>query len=266
MLHPQYGILTGINEQHLETFGSIENTVKAKFELIDALPEDGFAVINGENDLIKKNYQKYKKNFVIYGLGDFSFAAKNIKISEEGTVFNLTLDNKLYACKTKLIGRSQIENIVAAATMAFKLRIKPAKIVEAIGNLSPIPHRLELRKRGNMLIIDDAYNSNVTGFQEALKLLENFTDRQKVIVTPGIVELGTKTLEIHRGLGSLAEKVCNEVILVGKSERTKGLAAGINNQKKIRWISSINDLQVTLRELNLKNPVVILENDLPDNY
>jgi UDP-N-acetylmuramoyl-tripeptide--D-alanyl-D-alanine ligase len=150
--------------------------------------------------------------------------------------------------------------------MAFKLRIKPAKIVEAIGNLSPIPHRLELRKRGNMLIIDDAYNSNVTGFQEALKLLENFTDRQKVIVTPGIVELGTKTLEIHRGLGSLAEKVCNEVILVGKSERTKGLAAGINNQKKIRWISSINDLQVTLRELNLKNPVVILENDLPDNY
>lgn len=266
MLRPKYAILTGINEQHLEMFGSIENTIQAKFELVKAIPEDGFAVINGDSNLVKENFQKYKKNFVIYGLGDFSFSAKNSKISEEGTVFDLVLDSKVYPCKTVLIGRSQIENIVAAAAMAFKLGVKPAKITEAIGNLSPVPHRLEFKNRENMLVIDDAYNSNVTGFKEALHLLENFKDREKVIVTPGIVDLGGKTLEIHQKLGVLAEKTCDAVILVGKSDRTRGLALGVTNQKKLHWINSINDLATVLKSLNFKTPVVLLENDLPDNY
>jgi UDP-N-acetylmuramoyl-tripeptide--D-alanyl-D-alanine ligase len=266
MLKPKYGILSGINEQHLEMFGSIENTVKAKFELVEAIPQDGFAVINGDNDLVRNNYQKYQKKFVIYGLGDYGFSAKNIKISEEGTTFDLILDNKTYLCKTKLIGRSQIENIVAAAAMAFKLGVSPVKIVGAISNLSVVAHRLEFRKKDNMLIIDDAYNSNVTGFKEALHLLENFKDRPKVIVTPGIVDLGAETLEVHKSLGELAEKICDVIILVGKSNRTQCLAQGISSEGKIRWINSIKDLTVVLKELNLKNPVVLLENDLPDNY
>jgi len=266
MLKPKYAILTGINEQHLEMFGSIENTVAAKFELIDAIPEDGVAVINGDNDLVEENYAKYKKNFLVYGFGDFSFSAKNIKINEEGTVFDLVLDSKVYPCKTKLIGRSQVENMVAAAVMAFKLGMKPARIVEAIANLSPVPHRLEFRSNQNILVIDDAYNSNVTGFKEALHLLENFKDRPKIIVTPGIVDLGGKTLEIHQDLGKLAEKICDAVILVGKSDRTKGLSEGVTGQEKLHWIDSIKDLSAVLKTLNFKNPVVLLENDLPDNY
>lgn len=266
MLKPKYGILTGINEQHLEMFGSIKNTVSAKFELVDAIPEDGFMIINGDNDLVRENAAKYKKNFVVYGLGDFDFLAKNIQINEEGSSFDLILDGKPYPCKTNLVGRTQVENMVAAATMAFKLGMKPAKIIEAIGSLSAVPHRLELRKRENMLVIDDAYNSNVTGFKEALKLLENFKDRPKVIVTPGIVDLGAKTLEIHQPLGKMAEGVCDAIILVGKSDRTNGLASGIANQEKIHWTDSINNLSAVLKTLNFKNPVVLLENDLPDNY
>jgi UDP-N-acetylmuramoyl-tripeptide--D-alanyl-D-alanine ligase len=266
MLKPKYGILTGINEQHLEMFGSIENTVAAKFELIDAIPENGLAVINNDNDLVRENSQKYNKNFVVYGLGDFSFSAKNIKVSEEGTAFDLVIDDKIYACRTPLAGRSQIENIVAAATMAFKLGVKPANIVNAIENLSPVPHRLEFRNRENMLIIDDAYNSNVTGFKEALRLLESFKERPKIIVTPGIVDLGEKTVEIHQPLGKLAGTICDAVVMVGKSGRTKGLSQGITDQKKLHWIDSISDLSAVLKILNLKNPVVLLENDLPDNY
>ncbi|HUD09288.1 MAG TPA: UDP-N-acetylmuramoyl-tripeptide--D-alanyl-D-alanine ligase [Patescibacteria group bacterium] len=266
MLKPKYGILTGINEQHLEMFGLIGNTVAAKFELIEAIPQNGFAVINGGNDLVKNNYQKYEKNVVVYGLGDFDFSAKHIKMDEEGSTFDLILNNKSYPCKTKLLGRSQIENMVAASAMAFKLGIKPAKIIEAIGNLSAVAHRLELRRTDKMIVIDDAYNSNVTGFKEALNLLGNFEDREKVIVTPGIVDLGAKTLEIHKKLGKLAEKICDEIVLVGKSDRTNGLSAGVNNQKKVHWINSIRDLQTVLKTLNLKNPVVLLENDLPDNY
>jgi len=266
MLKPKYGILTGINEQHLEMFGSIENTISAKFELVDAIPENGFAIINGDNNLVRENAAKYKNNFVVYGLGDFEFSAKNIKVSEEGTAFDLILDGKPYPCKTGLVGRTQVENIVAAATMAFKLGMKPARIVEAIGSLSAVPHRLEFKVRENTFIIDDAYNSNVTGFKEALKLLENFKDRPKIIVTPGIVDLGSKTLEIHQSLGKLAGEICDGIILVGKSDRTNGLASGITSQDKIHWMDSISNLSTILKTLNLKNPVVLLENDLPDNY
>ena len=266
MLKPQDAILTGINQQHLELFGSLENTVKAKFELIDALPNDGIAVINGDNKLVRENARKYKRDFIVYGLGNYNFSAKHIKITEEGTGFDLVLGGKAYPCQTKLVGRSQVENIVAASAMAFKLKIEPEKIAEVIGNLSPVAHRLELKISEKMLIIDDAYNSNVTGFKEALNLLENFRDRQKVIVTPGIVDLGEETAEIHQALGALADKVCDAIILVGRSERTRGLAQGITSQGKIQWTDSIKDLPTALKVLNFKNPVVLLENDLPDNY
>jgi UDP-N-acetylmuramoyl-tripeptide--D-alanyl-D-alanine ligase len=96
--------------------------------------------------------------------------------------------------------------------------------------------------------------------------LENFKDRPKIIVTPGIVDLGGKTLEIHQDLGKLAEKICDAVILVGKSDRTKGLSEGVIGQEKLHWIDSIRDLSTILKKLSFKNPVVLLENDLPDNY
>jgi UDP-N-acetylmuramoyl-tripeptide--D-alanyl-D-alanine ligase len=266
MLKPQSAILTGINEQHLEMFGSLKNTVKAKFELIDTLPENGIAVINGDNEQVIENSKKYQRSFVVYGLGDFRFSAKNLVITDEGTGFDLILDGKVYPAKSKLIAKSQIENIVAAATLAFKLGMKPQKIVEAIGNLSAVPHRLEVKQSGNTLIIDDAYNSNVTGFKEALRLLAGFKDREKVIVTPGIVDLGGQTFEIHRELGALAADVCDAVVLVGRSGRTRGLAEGVTDKQKIYWINSIKELQNILKILNFKNPVVLLENDLPDNY
>ncbi len=266
MLKPKYGILTGINEQHLEMFGSIQNTIKAKFELIEAIPENGLAVINGGNDLVNKNYQKYKKNFVIYGLGNFNFSAKKMTINEKGTAFELVLGGNAYACQTSLLSKSQIENIVAASAMAFKLGMIPKEIVAAIAKISAVPHRLELKKMENMLIIDDAYNSNVTGFKEALNLLDSFKDRAKIIVTPGIVDLGKQTLGIHESLGVQAEKICDAIILVGENERTKGLSNGIKNQQKVHWINSIRDMQTILETLSFKNPVVLLENDLPDNY
>lgn len=266
MLKPKHGILTGINEQHLELFGSIENTILAKFELIDALPENGIAIINGGNDLIKENVKKYQRNFVVYGLGDFKFTAKNIKITESRTSFDLILDGKSYPCQTSLAGRSQVENIVAASAMAFKLGVYPEKIVDAVKNLSPVPHRLELKFSKNALIIDDAYNSNVTGFKEALNLLGSFKNKEKVLVTPGIVDLGVLTLKAHRQLGELAGKICDAVVLVGKSDRTYGLSQGINSQGKTHWVNSIKELPEILKKLNLKNPVILLENDLPDNY
>jgi len=266
MLKPKHGILTGINEQHLEMFGSLENTTKAKFELIQAIPSNGFSVINLDNKYIKENYEKYNKNYVFYGLGDYDFSAKNIKITEEGSQFDLILNKKIYSCETRLLGKSQIENIVVASALAFKLGMNPVKIVAAIKNIRPVPHRLQPKTINNYFVIDDAYNSNITGFKESLYLLQNFESRTKVIVTPGIVDLGNETLQIHRKLGEVCDEVCDLIILVGKSERTKGLEAGVKNKNKVKSINTIADLWPTLDDMKLEDPVVLMENDLPDNY
>lgn len=266
MLHPKHGILTGINEQHLEMFGSIENTTKAKFELIDEIPKPGFCVINIDNKYIKDNYKKYDKNFVFYGLSDSSFSAKNIRITEEGSRFDLILDGKVIKCESGLISKSQVENIVAASALAFKLGMRPLKIAQAIKGIKPVSHRLEIKTINNYLVIDDAYNSNVTGFKEALSLLSNFKDKKKVIVTPGIVDLGDKNEVIHKELGELSDSICDLIILVGETERTKAITSGVKTKNKIQYINSIRDLWTLLDNSNLNNPVILMENDLPDNY
>lgn len=271
MVHPRYGILTGINEQHLETFGSLENTTKGKFELIDSLPKDGFGIVNTDNSRILEEYKNHDKynNLFTYGhsdkkLSEKQFRIKNLRSSHIGSNFDILFENNEYQAQTKLLGYPNIQNILAAAAMAYKLGMKPQTITKAIEDLKPVPHRLEIKLREGMTIIDDAYNSNKDGFVYAVELLALF-NRPKIIVTPGIVDLGKETLSIHKRLGEFLNTL-DYIILVGKSDRTKGLKEGVSDKRKIIEIDSINEVWKKVEELNVKHPVVLLENDLPDNY
>lgn len=285
MVHPRYGILTGINEQHLETFGSLKNTTKTKFELIDSLPEDGFGIVNIANKRVKEEYPEHNKNENIYSYGEASRTFEfHLNVNDYGTFFTLPLkfrdkDNNIKTkifpkVRTLLLGKANIENITTAATMASLLGMEPDLIIKAIDKLEPIPHRIEFKPQKEMIIIDDAYNSNVDGFKNAIEVLImydplSFT-RTKILVTPGIVDLGKETVRIHKELGKEISKIerINYIILVGKSERTRGLkeGIGIENKKKIIEVDSIGKVWEKIKELNVKNPVVLLENDLPDNY
>jgi UDP-N-acetylmuramoyl-tripeptide--D-alanyl-D-alanine ligase len=264
MIHPQYGILTGINEQHLESFGSLQNTILEKFELIDALPADGFGIINGDNDNIVKQSKIYKTTLVKYGFHDKTFTLSHLKTNTHGSTFTLVLNGKSYTTTTKLIGTPNIQNILGAATMSYKLGIKPEIIVAAIETLKPVPHRLEIKEFSNMTLIDNAYNSNVDGFKASIKILTNFT-QPTIFITPGIVDLGKATYTIHKELGSLLNTV-DYLILVGKSERTKGLYDGLQKKEKAITIDTLQEVWQTIEKLKLKHPVILLENDLPDNY
>ncbi|HSW97526.1 MAG TPA: UDP-N-acetylmuramoyl-tripeptide--D-alanyl-D-alanine ligase [Candidatus Saccharimonadales bacterium] len=264
MVHPNYGILTGINEQHLETFGSLENTTKGKFELIDSLPDKGFGVFNIDNPHIKNNYQKYQKKLIPYGFTDKENTIKNIRHHADGSEFTLVLDGREHNAKTKLLGKPNLQNILAAATMSYQLGVKPNAIISAIANLNPVPHRLEIKKLEHLTIIDDAYNSNVNGFKESISLLKDFK-QPKILVTPGIVDLGDQTISIHTKLGELLDET-DYIILVGKSERTHGLKIGIKDKNKIIEVETLKSAWNKIQDLKLTHPVVLLENDLPDNY
>jgi len=264
-LLPDHGILAGINEQHLEKFGRIENTIKAKFELIDSIPKEGTVLVNGASKLVEKNYSKYRKSALVYSKQGSDFYIKDVRTTREGSTFTMVLQNEEIFAQTPLVGGSNLENIVAAASMAYSLGMSISSIAAILKKLKPVPHRLEIStSKTGLIIIDDAYSSNVTGFKAALNLLDSFNGKQKVIATPGIVELGAKTTKIHKQLGSLANEVCNQIFLVGESERTKALAAGANNPNKVRFINSLKEIN-KLIEIPEKT-VLLIENDLTENY
>jgi len=268
MVMPSYGVLSGINEQHLERFGSIENTTKAKFELVESVSKSGFSIVNTDNEIVKDNYIKYQGKIIPYGLLNSQFSVKDTTMSESLTKFDSILDSKIYKAKTNLIGNSNLSNILAASTMSFLLGVKPEKIIKQISLLKSVPHRLEINENeeNNATIIDDAYNSNPTGFREAINTLSLFKDRVKILITPGIVELGNKTKETHVELGKIADSICDYILLVGKNERTLAIENGVKNKKKVIYIEKINSLWPAIEKLNVKRPVILLENDLPDNY
>ena len=270
IVHPQYGILTAVGPQHLETFKTIENVKKTKMELIDSLPADGWAFVNNEDENIKNT--KIEKNNVKYGLDDKSeYYAYNIRIEETGSIFDVhTPTEEITNIKTKLLGEHSILDIVGAIAVAQKLGLNQDEIKAGIRFLKPVPHRLELKKNPNGLtIIDDAYNSNIKGAKMAVKTLGRFQNKIRILVTPGIVDLGEFAKQYNVEFGEEATKYCDYIILVGEKQAID-LNEGINNmnypKEKVYIAKDINDAFKKLGEFDVKNTVALLENDLPDNY
>lgn len=271
IVQPKYGILTGIAEQHLERFGTLKNIIETKFELIKSLPKDGFAVLNGDNDLIVSELTPNHPNipYSLYGIDnkDAQIRATNIKFGEFGSEFLLSTPQGKKRIKTKLLGKSNIQNILGVIAMALHLGVALDEIAKAVENLSPIPNRLELIDKDGLLIINDSYNSNPVGFKEAVDSVKSFKKKNKILITPGIVELGERTLGIHKELGNYAAGIFTKVILVGKSNRTLGLEEGLKDRNfKNMLVVSTLDEAMRLLPKDVKNTVILLENDLPDQY
>ncbi|NLC88257.1 MAG: UDP-N-acetylmuramoyl-tripeptide--D-alanyl-D-alanine ligase [Clostridiaceae bacterium] len=268
LVNPKYGVLTAIGPQHLETFKTIENVRKTKMELVDAINNKAF--VNYEDTNIKET--KIEKQNVKYGMSEeCDVYAYNMKITEDGAVFDVhTTDEEITEIKTKLLGEHNIVNIVAAISVAKELGLSKEQIKTGIRFLKPIPHRLELKRNPNGLtIIDDAYNSNIQGAQKALETLKLFNEKNRILVTPGIVDLGEYAEEYNTKLGEKAAECSDFVILVGEKQ-AKPIYTGLKNKNyPENKIFIAKDLQEAIKkwgEFPIKETVILLENDLPDNY
>ena len=270
IVNPQYGIVTAIGPQHLDTFKSLENVRKTKLELVDSLPDDGLAFVNWEDENIRES--KITKNMVKFGLSDKAdYYAKNIEINERGSTFDVVIPGKEdIRIKTKLLGNLNILNIVGAVAIADKLGLTPDEIKVGVKYIRPVTHRLELRQNPNgSIIIDDAYNSNIKGAKMALDVLKTFKNRQRILITPGIVELGDKMDEINRDLGRHAADCCDFIILVGATQAVP-IYNGVRDKEyplsKVYIAKNLQEALSKMNEIITSDSVVLLENDLPDNY
>ena len=272
LVHPTYGILTKIGEAHLESFGSRENIQKGKFELIESLPSNGVGILNGDDEYQLSYELKNTCKIIWIGIDnkDVDVRASKIKLTKDGTSFvcHFKGDTKEYAFETKLLGKANIYNILSAIALAKELGIPIDQIALGVKKVNTIEHRLELKKYGDVTIIDDAYNSNPVGSKMALEVLDMMPGK-KIIVTPGMIELGAEQYERNMQFGEYIADVCDEVILVGE-EQTRPIVAGLKNKKyKEQHIHMIQDVKLAfplIDELKKGQTFALLENDLPDIF
>jgi UDP-N-acetylmuramoyl-tripeptide--D-alanyl-D-alanine ligase len=270
IVKPRYGVITSIGPQHLESFGSIENIIETKFELADALPDDGILFLNFDNEHIRG--QESRKETVFYsasGGGDYN--AREIEVSSAGSSFSVAFPGGYEGrFETKLIGRHNVSNITAAIAVADRLGVSAGDIGVCVRRLEAVPHRLQLIDRKDIIIIDDAYNSNESGAKAALEVLGMF-DGFKILITPGMVELGASGDMYNRRFGAQAGAICDYVALVGE-RGTGSVLAGLRDaafpEEKIYIAPDVGRAFERIAALRSggARKVVLIENDLPDNY
>ena len=266
---PEFALITSVGPQHLDTFGSIETVAATKFELADAISNKANIYANGDNEIIREKTKN--TDIKLYGTDpSLSYRAENIKGGRNGATFDLVLENEKISVSTKLLGRHNVLNIVGASALAFKMGVSLKDISFAISRLAPVEHRLEMKTSvSGSLLIDDAYNANPEGSLEAVKVLGSFEGMKKIIITPGLVELGEKEYEFNKALGRAAAGVCDKIIFVGR-ERSIPLADGAReagfNEKNLFVADSFKNAMEIYSEFADSKTVVLLENDLPDNY
>lgn len=269
IVHPHHGVITSIGPQHLETFKTLENVKSTKFELADALPSDGKLFLNGDDENVI-GYNK-RENAITYSMNNGDYTAFDISVSEKGTAFSVKApDGEIGVFTTRLIGTHNVLNITGAIAVAHTFGVSMTELKPQVRKLECVPHRLQLIDKGNALIIDDAYNSNPSGTKAALDTL-SLISGFKILVTPGMVELGEKEYECNFEFGKNAAEVCDYVVLVGKRQ-TESIKAGLLSEgypeEKFYVADTIGEALSKAYSVNTSNQkrIILLENDLPDNY
>lgn len=271
---PEMGIITSVGEMHLETFGSVENVARTKFELIDALPEGGVGVVNIDSKAAYRHLKSNNIKALTYGIenAEAEYRATNIAYSATETTFALSHGDRVdegYA--THILGRGNILNITAALAIAEHLGVSVDACRRAVKQIEQVEHRLSMRRSGGITILDDAYNSNPTGARMALEVLRDFaTEGKKYVVTPGFVEMGAKQYDNNRVFGSdIAHANPDGVFVVNEVNReaiTTGLSEGGYDSAKVATVASFQEAMAALQPQLKAGDVVLYENDLPDSF
>jgi UDP-N-acetylmuramoyl-tripeptide--D-alanyl-D-alanine ligase len=271
---PNAALVTGVGLAHLERFGSPQNIYKAKSELPCAVSNDGLLVCNGDNAGSRKMADEFRKSKTfLYGLnealGPLDCTAKITGIDSKGTSLSLSWQGKSYPSRVKLLGQAAVSNLTGAFTMACALGADPAYAAAALANIEPVDNRLSVGKEGEVVYLRDAYNSNPVGFEAALDALKEIPGKRKILMTPGMIELGSEQVAQNSCLATRAASVCDLVILVGPTNRQAllaGLGQGGLSSDKIIVCDGRAQAFDKLNATVLPGDIVLIENDLTDLY
>ena len=275
---PQVGILTGINEQHMATFGSLENIIKTKYELIESLPEMGFAVFNGDNKYCQQLYKDthiskricYTKflasaDEVVEG----DYWAKEIKTSKESLSFKVFSQRwgDIAEFKVNLLGEHFAQNILMAAIVAKEIKgMSLDEIAQVCQKIKPEQSGMKLIKtKDGLNIVDSTYSANPEGVIAHLEYLKIW-EGKKVIIMPCLIELGPASKEVHESIGEKIGQICDLAIIVTKDrfkEIKEGAIKSGMTEENIIYSENSKEIFERIKNLCHEGDVILLEGRIP---
>ncbi|MBF6591462.1 MAG: UDP-N-acetylmuramoyl-tripeptide--D-alanyl-D-alanine ligase [Ktedonobacterales bacterium] len=280
LVSPTLAVITSVGPQHLERFGSVARIGDAIYELAAALPPGGPLVIyGGEREAARLAQRAVEQGYrvVRYGMdgesaGALDVVATDVTVDGHGTHFlwRWAAEGLEQRMSIPLLGQHNILNVSAGLVVMHLLGLPLAEAARDARRLEPVEHRLQLiATPGGITIIDDAYNANPVGVHNALEVLAGMPGTARILVTPGLVELGDIEEEENRRFGEHAGRVCDAVILVG-ARRTTAIAAGLRASgladDHIHVVQTLAEATAVLARIAHPGDVVLFANDLPDTY
>lgn len=257
---PHHAIVTAIGEVHLETFGSYENIYKEKTSLFSYVNAGGIKIAGKSVDV-----RALGDDILTVASPNAQIRVENVEVKDNGTNFTICGTGKPIECATPLLGGHHAENVTLAYVLAQKLLCEREKLVAKIARLSPVSHRQQIIKSGNLTIIDDSYNANIQGIKALADILPNFSGA-KAVITQGIAEGGRKQREQNEMAGEILAKAVNYAVVSGKNRKalTQGLKQGGLTEEHIYCVNNLQKCAVLARELVGERGVIVFQNDIPD--
>jgi UDP-N-acetylmuramoyl-tripeptide--D-alanyl-D-alanine ligase len=272
-VHPVIGVLTAIGPAHLERFGSMDAIRRAKYEIVTSLPEDGIAVMNVDDPEVRVLADSTEQYTVVrYGVDDAGrpdVTATGIETTPAGMLFSVVdkRDGSSLPVHARLLGDHSIGHVLAAVAVALATGSRLDELQHSIEALRPVEHRLQLLEgAGGITVIDDAYNSNPRGAATALEVLCAMPARRRVVVTPGMIELGELQFAENQRFGERAAAVADVLVIVARTNREAITSGARNGGAEVITVDSLAQATERLQTILGQGDVVLFENDLPDHY
>jgi UDP-N-acetylmuramoyl-tripeptide--D-alanyl-D-alanine ligase len=279
LVRPRHALLTSVGPQHLERFGTMDRIADALYETLDALPAAGFAVIyagDAATAALARRARAGGREVISYGIAgaglDLDVVAEDVQITGSGSRFTWRwpVAGLRHEVTVPLLGRHQVLNVSAALAAVHRLGLPLEPALAAAATLTPVDHRLQPVPTGNAItVIDDSYNANPVGVHNALEVLAELDARQRILVTPGLVELGSVEDDENRRYGEHAARVCDHVIVMdARPARAlrEGLRAGGMADDHVHLVRSLAEATAVIGRIATAGDAVLFANDLPDTY
>jgi UDP-N-acetylmuramoyl-tripeptide--D-alanyl-D-alanine ligase len=267
---PQVGVLTGITPVHSdeEHLGSLEGIIEEKGKLLASLPEDGLAILNYEDENVRKMAKLTKAKIVFYGKDsrNCDVWAGKVRISLQGLTFELHHHQKILEVSSGLVGSHHISTCMAAYVVGKYFGVQDGEILEALKQLRPLQGRMSLEKGPlGSLLLNDARRANPASTIAGLITLSDLPGKRKIAVLGEMGELGAFSKEGHRLVGrKLADLKINYLVAVGPLTRNI-ISEAIKNgypAEDCLWVKEVENAAEVLKKILKKNDLLYLKGSL----
>jgi UDP-N-acetylmuramoyl-tripeptide--D-alanyl-D-alanine ligase len=222
---PSIGVVTAVQAVHLSRIGTLEAIEQAKGELLEALPPDGMAILNADDPIVRRMGARTAARALTYGFADDAdVGAEDVSSNGlAGMTFTLRMPAGRRAARVPTLGRLSVHNALAAAAVGVAAGLTPDEIVDGLADGWSAPHRVQLVRAGEVVIIDDTYNASPGSVTAALQVLAELPGR-RIAVLGEMLELGEGHEDGHRVVGEAAAQTVDRLVVIG--EEASAIADG----------------------------------------